>query len=232
MTVVAIMQPTYLPWSGYLAMIERADVFVFLDSVQFARRSWQQRNRIKASSGELMLTIPVLKRGRRDQPLKSVEIDPGSRFAEKHIAAIEANYAKAPYFDAFAPQLFEILHKNHGRLCELTVDLIKWLMVCIESKTPIHRSSEMAVTGQKDALLLSICSALDADTYLSAPASRDYLEESECFPGSRVNIAYHRYDHPVYPQLHGSFLPHMSVIDLLFNTGNEAREILMSGVSQ
>lgn len=231
MTVVAIMQPTYLPWSGYLAMIERADVFVFLDSVQFARRSWQQRNRIKASSGELILTVPVLKRGRRDQLINLVEINPDARFAEKHIAAISSNYSKAPYFDVFAPQLFEILRRGHSRLCELTTELIEWLLKCIGSTTPIHRSSMMDVSGQKDELLLSICRALDAGTYLSAPASRDYLEESECFPRSDVKIAYHDYAHPVYPQLHGSFLPYMSVVDLLFNTGDDAREMLMSGVS-
>lgn len=232
MTVVAIMQPSYLPWAGYLAMIERADVFVFLDSVQFARRSWQQRNRIKSSAGELMLTIPVLKKGRRDQMINEVEIDPTTKFAEKHEAAIRNNYAGAPNFDEFAPVLFDCFRQDHRYLSTLTIDIIEWLMRSIGCTTPTHRSSALGATGRKDELLLAICQELDADTYLSAPTSKDYLDESDCFPGSGVEIAYHEYDHPVYPQKFGDFLPNMSALDMLFNTGNDCREILMSGVAE
>ena len=230
MTVVAIMQPSYLPWAGYLAMIERADLFVFLDSVQFARRSWQQRNRIKTSSGELMLTIPVLKKGRSDQRINEVEIDRTARFIGKHEAAIRANYGAAALFDAFCPDLFGFLRQDNQYLSELTIGITEWLMQSIGCRTPICRSSDLQVTGQKDGLLLAICQELGADTYLSAPASQAYLDQSDCFPGSGVEIVYHRYSHPQYPQLHGPFLPYMSVLDMLLNTGPACREILMSGV--
>ena len=93
---VAIMQPTYLPWIGYLAMIDRVDQFIYLDSVQFARRSWQQRNRIKTANGELMLTIPVSSKGRRDQLISETSVLWTSGFAPKHVRAIEAFPAAIP----------------------------------------------------------------------------------------------------------------------------------------
>lgn len=231
MTVAAIMQPTYLPWAGYLAMIEKADIFVFLDSVQFARRSWQQRNRIKTPAGEQMLTIPVLNKGRRDQKISEVQIDCTSRFADKHKATISANYAGAAYFDDYAPQLFSCLDNAGPSLSVFTIEIVEWLMKCIECTTPILRSSDLQAEGQKDELLFAICRELDADVYLAAPASRDYLDQSECFSGSGVEIVYHAYNHPTYPQCHGAFLPYMSSLDMLLNTGEECREILMSGVA-
>lgn len=232
MTVAAIMQPSYLPWAGYLAMVERADVFVFLDSVQFARRSWQQRNRIKTPAGELMLTIPVLKKGRRDQLISDVEIDPTAKFAEKHEAAIRANYASAPFFDEYAPGLFSCLGRGHRHLSALTIEIIEWFMQAIGCATPTYRSSLLGAKGQKDELLLAICQELGADTYLSAPASKDYLDASVCFPRSGVEIVYHHYEHPTYLQQHGDFLPYMTVLDMLVNTGIRCPEILMSGIAK
>src|SRR3546814_6184157 len=98
MTTIAIMQPTYLPWIGYFGMIDRADIFVFLDSVQFARRSWQQRNRIKTANGPLMLTVPVHKKGARDQTIAEVRIDEQAQFPLTQMRAIEHALQKAPYF--------------------------------------------------------------------------------------------------------------------------------------
>ena len=230
MTVAAIMQPTYLPWAGYLAMIEKVDIFVFLDSVQFARRSWQQRNRIKSANGELMLTVPVHRKGLRDQKIQNVRIEREAGFANKHIAAIDMNYRGSAAFDAASPELYTILSNGHEKLCDLSLDVIGWLMVKLGCNTPTVRSSQLAATGKKDALLLSICREIGADTYLSAPASREYLDASQCFPGSGVEIEYHQYDHPVYPQLHGAFISSLSAIEMLFNCGSSFRQTLLSGL--
>lgn len=230
MTVAAIMQPTYLPWAGYLAMIEKADIFVFLDSVQFARRSWQQRNRIKSANGELMLTVPVHSKGLRDQKIQDVRIERESGFANKHISAIDLNYRGSAAFETASPELYTILSNGHEKLCDLSLDLIGWLMEKLGCNTPTVRSSQLATTGKKDALLLSICREIGADTYLSAAASQDYLDASQCFPSSGVEIVYHRYDHPVYPQLHGAFISSLSAIDILFNCGPSFRKTLLSGL--
>src|SRR3546814_5151800 len=127
MTTFAIMQPTYLPWIGYFGMIDRADIFVFLDSVQFARRSWQQRNRIKTANGPLMLTVPVHKKGARDQTIAEVRIDEQAQFPLTQMRAIEHALKKAPYFATHAEALFGILGGGRSGLSDLNIALITWL---------------------------------------------------------------------------------------------------------
>ncbi|GAB4352962.1 MAG: WbqC family protein [Kiloniellaceae bacterium] len=229
MTTIAIMQPTYLPWIGYFGMIDRADRFVFLDSVQFARRSWQQRNRIKTANGVQMLTVPVLKKGARDQSIAEVQIDTAARFAEKHRRAIEHALGKSPYFKDYAGPLFAILEGGHAKLADLNIALIGWLCEAFGIDGDFARSSEIAAEGSKAELLAALCTALGGEVYLSAPGSADYIEESDAFERAGVTVAYHRYDHPAYPQLHGPFEPYMSAVDLLFNCGPGSLERIRAG---
>ena len=232
MTTVAIMQPTYLPWIGYFDMIDRADRFVFLDSVQFSRRSWQQRNRIKTANGVQMLTVPVLKKGARDQTIAEAQVNTATRFAEKHRRTIERALGKAPYFKDYAGPLFAILESGHERVAELNIDLIHWLSDAFGIAGDFARSSEIAVAGSKADLLAALCSALDGDVYLSAPGSANYIEESGAFNTAGISVTYHRYDHPSYPQLHGLFEPFMSAIDLLFNCGPDSLGRIRSGYAE
>lgn len=229
MTTIAIMQPTYLPWIGYFGMVDRADVFVFLDSVQFARRSWQQRNRIKSANGEQMLTVPVLSKGARDQTIADVHVDCGSRFADKHRRAIEHALGKAPYFKDHAGGLSDVLNVGHERLADLNIELITWISAALGISSRFVRSTQLDVQGVKAELLADICQALEADVYLSAPGSRDYIEESDAFDGRGITVRYHDYEHPTYPQLHGAFAPYMSTIDLLFNVGPHSLQSIRSG---
>src|SRR5215470_11267271 len=127
MTAIAIMQPTYLPWIGYFGLMDRVDTFVYLDSVQFSRRSWQQRNRIRSPQGEVMLTIPVAKKGLRDQKISEVEIIYGPDFPRRHVDILSMNYRRAAHFEAYAPALFGLLGSDHRRLADLTVALSDWL---------------------------------------------------------------------------------------------------------
>src|SRR4051812_27602699 len=108
---VAIMQPTYLPWSGYFGLMRSVDLFIFLDSVQFARRSWQQRNQIKTANGAHWLTVPVNSKGKRDQRIDDVEIDASAQFAGAHTRAIELSYRKSAAFALLAPEILTELNK-------------------------------------------------------------------------------------------------------------------------
>ncbi len=223
---VAIMQPTYLSWIGYFSLMEKVDIFVFLDSVQFERRSWQQRNRIKSANGIQTLTVPVLKKGRRDQKIHDVEIDPGSRFRQEHKNAIHSSYATAPYYERYSKGLFEVLQAGHTHLAELNIDLINFLGGELKIGTDLYRSSEMDAIGSKADLLADICYQLEADEYLSPMGSKAYMDSSSAFSDLGIHVSYHDYQHPCYLQLHGSFEPYMSVIDLLFNEGENSRSIL------
>lgn len=223
------MQPTYLPWIGYFDLIDQADIFVFLDSVQFNRRSWQQRNRVKGHDQVLWLTVPVLSKGRRDQRILAVEIDQSAGFPEKHLRTISYLYEKAPFFDNHFGQLSAILRKAHHRLADLNIEVIRWLCSELGITTDLMTSSSLAVDGTKVDLLVSICQTLGAQRYISAEGSRGYIEENNLFEAKGIELVYHAYSHPEHTQLHGPFVPYMSVLDLLFNEGPRSLSIIRTG---
>lgn len=226
---VAIMQPTYLPWIGYFDLIDQSDCFVFLDSVQFNKRSWQQRNRIKGPEGVLWLTVPVLSKGRRDQRILDVVIDHTTNFQQKNINTITHLYSKAPFFGEYIDELSIVFPKSHQFLADLNIELIRWLCARIGIRTQMLKSSSISVGGKKVELLVNICKALKADRYLSAEGSRTYIEENNLFGQSGIDLRYQAYHHPQYRQLHGTFEPYLSVLDLLFNEGPSSLSVIRTG---
>jgi hypothetical protein len=229
MTAAAIMQPTYLPWLGYFALMDRVDVFVFLDSVQFDRRSWQQRNRIKGANETLLLTVPVYKKGLREQHISKVLINREAGFPERHKRSIELNYARAPYFDRYGATLIELLGRPYTLLADLTIALIEWLSAQFGITTRCLRSSGLNATGHKAELLADICCRLSVDHYISPPGSRDYLTASDAFDRVGVPFSFAEYEHPIYPQLHGAFVSYLSAMDLLFNVGPNSLDVIRQG---
>jgi hypothetical protein len=231
MTTVAIMQPTYLPWLGYFSLMDQVDAFVFLDTVQFVggSDSWLQRNRIKAPHGEMMLTIPVAKKGLRFQNIADAAIIHGREFPQKHIRAITINYGRAPFFDQYAYPFFAVLQDNYTKLADLNIAICDWLAKVLGLNSRRIRASSLDNEGKKADLLAHLCRQLNAHHYISPLRSRDYLKRSSAFPDSRIKISYHIYEHPVYVQLYPPFLPFMAVIDLLMNAGPESLNIIRSG---
>ena len=229
MTRVAIMQPTYLPWCGYFGLMHAVDVFVLLDSVQFARRSWQQRNQIKGANGAQWLSVPVLSKGKRDQLISDVEIDKTDNFASAHRKTIEMSYGKTAFFKAYADELLPLLDNPSPRLADLTMSLILWLKSQLGITTQVLRSSELTGSGAKGELLASLCQGLGASTYISPPGSKDYLDETDAFEKIGVPVKYYEFKHPQYPQPFGDFIPYMSTIDMLFNCGDRSLSLIQSG---
>ncbi|MEZ5813479.1 MAG: WbqC family protein [Alphaproteobacteria bacterium] len=229
---IAIMQPTFLPWIGYFGLIESVDEFVFLNHVQFDKRSWQQRNRVKTANGPVWLTVPVVTKGLRDQAINETQIQHENKdFPEKLIRTIEQNYSKAPFFPLYADEVFSILRKKHAHLMSLNADLIAYFCEILGIETPIIFSSEMSVEGHKAALLVNICKERDATLYLSPPGSRDYLEASDDFERAGIALEYFNYNHPEWPQAYGDFEPYMSILDLVFNMGDKSMDTIKQGLS-
>ena len=228
---IAISQPTYLPWLGYFDLMDQVDIFVFLDTVQFDKRSWQQRNRIKVPEGLLYLTVPVVVKGRFAQRIKDVEIE-SAYFIAKHLRSIETNYRRAPFFEKYFPELAAIFEmcSDHLRLADLNIRLIKWMSETLGIKTAVHRSSEIAHEGSRSELLLSLCRTLNADDYISALGSANYLlGDLPLFLSAAIKVYFQDYEHPQYGQLFPPFQSHASTLDLIFNEGDRALEILRSG---
>jgi hypothetical protein len=231
MTRVAIMQPTYLPWSGYFGLMQSVDVFVLLDSVQFARRSWQQRNQIKTANGAQWLSVPVLSKGKRDQLISEVELEKSSGFAAAHRRSIQNSYARTPHFKKYADTLLPLLDNRSPLLADLTIALILHLKAQLGIETRMLRSSELECNGAKADLLASLCKQIGASAYVSPPGSKAYLDESDAFNANNVSVLYYAFKHPEYPQPFGEFLPYMSVIDMLFNCGEQS-SALIQGASE
>ena len=233
MTVCAIMQPTYLPWLGYFALMDMADVFVFLDDVQLSKQSWQTRNRIKGESGkELMLSVPVRHAGA--QPIKDVEID-GTHWIAKHLKSFTQNYRKAPHF-AEALAVYEpMLQGGSGKLCDLNIALISTIAGRLGIAGKRIRSTEIAEkSADRRDRLVDICKSVGADAYLSPAGAAGYLSEEDGeaqFAKHGMTLLYQRYEHPAYAQVNGAFLPYMCVLDLIANAGvGQAATIIRSGI--
>jgi hypothetical protein len=226
--IAVVMQPTYLPWIGYFDLIDQADVFVILDTVQFAKQSWQQRNRIKTPQGPLWLTVPVHQS--LHQSIKDVRIDDKSPWRKKHWASLVANYGKSPYWSAYAPRLEAVYAEANDSLAELNVRLIATLKAMIGVDARFLRTSEMLpIDESKVEALVALCRHVGADVYLSPPGSFDYLQSEAPFEAHGIRLAFQQFAHPVYAQRFGDFVPYMSAIDLLFQCGPGALDVLRSG---
>ncbi len=227
---IAIAQPTYLPWLGYFDLLDQVDQFVFLDSVQFEKRSWQQRNRIKAPDGLQWLTVPVISRGKRNQRIADAEIS--EEFWHDHLRTIEMNYRRAPFFDRYYGALIQLTESvaSSLNLATLTIGLLRWLAEVMDIRTPTLRSSALSVQGKRTELLAEICGLLGATSYLSPLGSVEYLvNDMPIMAGSGIEVGFQHYEHPLYRQLFPPFQPYASTLDLLFNEGENALAIIRSG---
>jgi len=226
---VVIMQPAYLPWLGYFDLMDQSDTFVVLDNVQFEKRSWQQRNRIKTKKGELWLTIPVISKGRYNQKINEVEIDDSQSWAKKHLKTIERNYAHAKYYKNYINFFKNFYSEKITKLVDFTIPIILYIKDVLGINSQIVKASELNVNGSKVELLIDICHKIKADEYLSPIGSKEYIEENNLFKKEGIRLEYHHYIHPKYSQLWGDFIPYLSAIDLLLNEGGDSLSIIKSG---
>ncbi len=224
--IVAIHQPNYIPWLGFFHKIAQSDIFVSLDNVPFTKNGFQNRNRIKTPNGAMWLTVPVFTKNRLGQSTRDVEINNNVNWQKKHWHSISQNYSKAPYFKMFS-EFFQRVYTVQGfsRLVDLNEAIIKFIIETIDIETKITKASSIHVYGEGTKLLVEICKAVGADTYLSGPSGMKYLE-GEGFKDEGILVIYDNFQHPIYDQLFGPFLPKLSIIDLMFNCGPRSLDIL------
>ncbi|MEL7199134.1 MAG: WbqC family protein [Pseudomonadota bacterium] len=233
--IAAIMQPTYLPWIGYFDLIDRSDVFVFLDDAQVLKRSWGVRNRVLGQNGETFLTVPLTGHSQSETcTFVSTAVDANPKWRKTHLSTIRHAYSKAPHFAEVFADIEAWMGDGHQTIGDLNRAFITQTARRMGITTPITQSSKLeGVGGRKDEWLLSICRALDADTYLSAQGSAAYIEQEQeagAFAGSGVELRYQNFAHPEYKQSGDEFVGFMSVVDLLMNCGYQsALEIIKSG---
>jgi len=223
---VAIIQSNYIPWKGYFDVINRADEFFLYDTVQYTRRDWRNRNRIKTAQGPQWLTIPV--QASRAQRICDVQIsDP--LWAERHWRTLSQVYARAPHFAEYRDEIQALYSSAEERtLSAVNARFIRALCGLLGITTPIAHTADDTEHETKTEKLVAICVVAGATEYLCGPASRDYIEEWR-FDEAGIALAYADYSgYPEYPQLFGPFLHEVTVLDLIFNTGPGARSHMKS----
>jgi len=219
--IVTIHQPQYLPWLGYFDKIQKADIFIVLDNVQFKKNEWQNRNRIRTAQGWQWLTVPVLHNF--GSKINEIKINNNEPWRKKHLRALELNYCKAPYFEQYFPYFQEILSRPWENLGEINLCFVRKMLELLGITTKLVLSSEYEAADHKTMRLVDLCRHFNAATYLSGEGGSSYLDEEQ-FKINNIDIVVQKYEHPLYNQIWSrsteeGFVSHLSIVDLLFNCG-------------
>ena len=222
--IVAVHQPQYLPWLGYFDKIDRADIFVLLDNVQFKKNEWQNRNRIKTAQGAQWLTVPVMYKF--PQLINEVEVNNKDKWQHRQKQAIISNYKKASHWYLLQEFFEEIFSSKWQYISQLNIHVVKKLAKLLGITTPIHVASELGEFPEDpNERLIALTKHFDADTYLAGGGGREYMN-MEKYTESGIEVIFQEYKHPVYDQLFGDFKPFMSVVDLIYNHGRASLGII------
>lgn len=222
---LGVLQPGYFPWLGFFDQMCRVDVFVLYDDVQFDKHGWRNRNRVKSHKGANWLTVPIRHKGLGQQQISDVEIDNQTAWGRKHLTTIKQLYAKAPYLDRYLPDLESLFVQHWTKLLDLDLACIEIMRKWLGLETQMIQASSLGIAGDQSERLLKLCRHFGADCYMSGDAAKDYLD-LELFAANGIKIEWQAYDHPLYPQLHGEFISHLSSLDLILNCGKVSRDIL------
>jgi hypothetical protein len=224
-----ILQPSYIPWRGYFHQIYKADIFVFYDDVQYDKRGWRNRNRIKSSQGTHWLTIPVLNKGAQSEniPISKVRINWDEPWNQKHWKTIQLSYGKCPFFHEYSKPLEDLFNTRSEYLADFTIaTTIHIARVLNITHTQYVRSSSLSVQGQKTDRLIAILNKVGADHYISGPSARDYIEEDK-FRKNHIRLEYMDYNYPEYPQPYPPYDPQVTILDLLFSVGSDSLKYII-----
>jgi len=228
-TILTAHQPVYLPWIGLFHKIAIADSFCYFDSVQYQTKDWNNRNKLKGPNGAFWLTVPVKSKGHFNKKVGEIEVNNTINWRKKHLKSIEMNYKSTSYFNQYIGFFRDCYKREWTHLSDLNEYMLKWFLDILNIKVKYYKMSEIDFEGRKSDLVLDMCKKLSADLYIFGALGKDYVKEED-FAEKDIKIYFQNYNHPVYPQLYGKFISHLSIVDLLFNVGAErASDVIMKG---
>lgn len=222
--ILSAHQPQYLAYTGYFDKIDQADIFVLLDTVQYKKNEWINRNRLKTPNGAQFITVPVsFKFG---DAIKDVAIALNIPWQKKHLQTIRTYYSKTPYFDTFFETLENVLQQNFEFLGELNIKLIREISSLLGIDTCLEVSSKLPeMLVEPDLRLISLCKHFACNTYLAGAGGKDYMNLS-VWEEHGVKVVFQRFEESERSQLFGDFIPNLSIADLFMNEGGQSTKIL------
>ncbi|MCI5130356.1 MAG: hypothetical protein D3904_02250 [Candidatus Electrothrix sp. EH2] len=225
---VVIHQPDFVPYIGFFHRLVKADLFVALDHVQFVNgtsQAWTHRDKIKTPQGEKWLTIST-KKAPRDTPINRIELSENVDWRTSNLRQLENAYRTAPYFKEIFSSLESLYQQQEHYLAQFNLNVLTWLLDIFDLRVPVVLSSDLDVAGSKNILLVNILKKINADCYLSGVGAKAYYDPTP-FADAGIEVLWQEFEHPVYRQQHGEFIPFLSCLDLLFNCGiDQSRKIL------
>ncbi len=229
MKKIAILQSNYIPWKGYFDIINMVDEFILYDDVQYTKNDWRNRNRIVTKDGLRWLSIPVAHTGKFYQKINETKVV-DHKWANKHWRSIECNYAKAKFFPMYAERIKKVYEacREEDYLSRINFAFLKEICDILQIQTEITWSSDYKLAEGKTNRLVQLVKDAGGDSYLSGPAAKDYIEE-ELFAEAGIDLVWMDYSgYPAYGQFFGNFEHGVSILDLIFHEGPQAREFMKS----
>jgi hypothetical protein len=219
-------QPNYMPWIGLFSKIKKTDCFVIADTFALGDQSTFNRNKIRTNNRWGYLTVPI---GRKTNGTRLCDIvlPTDNSWQRVHWQTIYRNYAHTDYFKNYKDFFEELYLRDFKCLSEINIEIILYLMKCFDINVEVYKASEINIdpTLPTTEFIIALLASVGANTYLSGPSGRDYLEIAK-FPEHKMELKYFKHKHPVYQQRYPGFEPNMSAIDLLFNVGPQSARII------
>ncbi len=226
--ILTAHQPVYLPWLGLFHKIFLAEQFCLFDIAQYQKRDYNNRNKIKTPNGSIWLSVPVESKNHFEKKLCDIKIV-NNGWNRKHFKSISLAYQKSPYFKQYIEGVEALLiSKQYTYLSDLNLEMLQFFLDCLDIRIPIVKASDYDFQGYKSDLVLDMCVKLGASHYIFGAQGKDYAKVED-YQAQGISVLFQDYQHPSYSQLHGEFVPYMSIVDLLFNEGPRSKDILIQG---
>ncbi|MBF0103943.1 MAG: WbqC family protein [Deltaproteobacteria bacterium] len=233
-TIITGHQPAYLPWIGLFHKIGLADIFIYMDDVQYLTRDFNNRNRIKTANGAFWMTVPVDLKHSASRLIKDIHIDrskAGTKFdwPRIHWETLRCHYTQTPYFKRYADFFYDMyFNREWGLLSDLNFHQLGFFIEALGIKVRVEKESQLGFAKKKSGRVLEHCLRFKADLCVTGCQGRDYIDETP-FKNNHIKVYYQSYQHPAYTQNLGGFVSHLSIVDLLFNHGPDSGEIIVQG---
>ena len=214
---LAIMQPYFLPYIGYMQLMSAVDTFVLYDDVAFINRGWVNRNRLLINGQEHLFTVP-LKDASQNKRINEVMIASDPKWRSKLLKTVEQGYRKAPFYQAVMPLTEKIINFTTDSIADLVYFSLVELNQYLGLSTRLVQSSTVYNNADLKAQerILDICRQEKASHYINPIGGTD-LYDKPTFTQAGMELSFIKALKVEYPQINNrnEFVPWLSVIDVL-----------------